>query len=114
MDMEMGLGVGRILEEEQRALQIALDQLSMLGLGEEQEGAELLEDTEDEQENVNNNNNSNASHHLHHHQPHHLHHRDTYLATLYEGGEAKKKSCNTTECVPVPSSEHVAEIVGRQ
>lgn len=27
---------------------------------------------------------------------------------------AAKKSMNTTECVPVPSSEHVAEIVGRQ
>ncbi|XP_043938079.1 RNA-binding E3 ubiquitin-protein ligase MEX3C [Protopterus annectens] len=26
----------------------------------------------------------------------------------------RKKSVNTTECVPVPSSEHVAEIVGRQ
>ena len=26
----------------------------------------------------------------------------------------KKKSQNMTECVPVPSSEHVAEIVGRQ
>ena len=25
-----------------------------------------------------------------------------------------KGSSNTTECVPVPSSEHVAEIVGRQ
>lgn len=25
-----------------------------------------------------------------------------------------KKSQNTTECVPVPTSEHVAEIVGRQ
>lgn len=25
-----------------------------------------------------------------------------------------KKSANMTECVPVPSSEHVAEIVGRQ
>lgn len=29
----------------------------------------------------------------------------------FRGG---KKSQNTTECVPVPSSEHVAEIVGRQ
>jgi len=29
------------------------------------------------------------------------------------GGERKKIS-NTTECVPVPTSEHVAEIVGRQ
>lgn len=27
---------------------------------------------------------------------------------------AQRKSQNTTECVPVPSSEHVAEIVGRQ
>ena len=26
----------------------------------------------------------------------------------------KGSSSNTTECVPVPSSEHVAEIVGRQ
>ena len=25
-----------------------------------------------------------------------------------------RKSANMTECVPVPSSEHVAEIVGRQ
>jgi hypothetical protein len=28
--------------------------------------------------------------------------------------DRSKKSQNTTECVPVPSSEHVAEIVGRQ
>lgn len=28
--------------------------------------------------------------------------------------ERSKKSQNMTECVPVPSSEHVAEIVGRQ
>lgn len=27
---------------------------------------------------------------------------------------ARKRSANMTECVPVPSSEHVAEIVGRQ
>ncbi|KAL5289822.1 MEX3C.2 family protein [Megaselia abdita] len=27
---------------------------------------------------------------------------------------SNKKSQNMTECVPVPSSEHVAEIVGRQ
>lgn len=26
----------------------------------------------------------------------------------------KNNGANTTECVPVPSSEHVAEIVGRQ
>uniref|UniRef100_A0A8C6WG75 RING-type domain-containing protein n=1 Tax=Neogobius melanostomus TaxID=47308 RepID=A0A8C6WG75_9GOBI len=29
-------------------------------------------------------------------------------------GNAKARGCNITECVPVPSSEHVAEIVGRQ
>ncbi|KAH3834378.1 RNA-binding protein MEX3B-like [Dreissena polymorpha] len=28
--------------------------------------------------------------------------------------QAKRRSANMTECVPVPSSEHVAEIVGRQ
>lgn len=28
--------------------------------------------------------------------------------------DRSKKSQNMTECVPVPSSEHVAEIVGRQ
>ena len=32
----------------------------------------------------------------------------------YEREPAMKKSANMTECVPVPSSEHVAEIVGRQ
>lgn len=32
----------------------------------------------------------------------------------YDGEHRSKKSQNTTECVPVPSSEHVAEIVGRQ
>ncbi|KAF8793062.1 RNA-binding protein MEX3B-like [Argiope bruennichi] len=34
--------------------------------------------------------------------------------SVYEGDHRSKKSQNTTECVPVPSSEHVAEIVGRQ
>ncbi|KAM9409547.1 RNA-binding protein MEX3B [Pholidichthys leucotaenia] len=61
--------------DDQRALQIALDQLSLLGL--------------DADENP-----------------------------LYDNGggaqEPRKKSVNMTECVPVPSSEHVAEIVGRQ
>lgn len=57
--------------DDQRALQIALDQLSLLGL--------------DNDEN-----------------------------SLYDNQEPRKKSVNMTECVPVPSSEHVAEIVGRQ
>uniref|UniRef100_A0A8D2LTT0 Mex-3 RNA binding family member B n=1 Tax=Varanus komodoensis TaxID=61221 RepID=A0A8D2LTT0_VARKO len=53
------------------ALQIALDQLSLLGLDNDETGC------------------------------------------LYDS-EPRKKSVNMTECVPVPSSEHVAEIVGRQ
>lgn len=32
----------------------------------------------------------------------------------FGGGAGNRKSANMTECVPVPSSEHVAEIVGRQ
>lgn len=35
-------------------------------------------------------------------------------ALLPEPPASRKKSVNMTECVPVPSSEHVAEIVGRQ
>ncbi|XP_016403860.1 RNA-binding protein MEX3B-like [Sinocyclocheilus rhinocerous] len=62
-------GQGDALDD-QRALQIALDQLSLLGL--------------DNDEN-----------------------------SLYDN-EPRKRSVNMTECVPVPSSEHVAEIVGRQ
>jgi len=36
------------------------------------------------------------------------------LQSAYDADSRNKKSQNTTECVPVPSSEHVAEIVGRQ
>ncbi|XP_041661611.1 RNA-binding protein MEX3B [Cheilinus undulatus] len=57
---------------DQRALQIALDQLSLLGL--------------DNEEN----------------------------SVCFDIQETRKKSVNMTECIPVPSSEHVAEIVGRQ
>ncbi len=32
----------------------------------------------------------------------------------YNEEQKMKRSSNMTECVPVPSSEHVAEIVGRQ
>ena len=34
--------------------------------------------------------------------------------SFYDEVARGKKSQNMTECVPVPSSEHVAEIVGRQ
>ena len=36
------------------------------------------------------------------------------LAQLEEMKNNNRKSANMTECVPVPTSEHVAEIVGRQ
>lgn len=36
------------------------------------------------------------------------------LGNGFDSDPRGKKSQNTTECVPVPSSEHVAEIVGRQ
>ncbi|XP_064227291.1 RNA-binding protein MEX3D isoform X1 [Aotus nancymaae] len=38
----------------------------------------------------------------------------TLLAEQMSAIGSRKKSVNMTECVPVPSSEHVAEIVGRQ
>ncbi|RWS29052.1 RNA-binding protein MEX3B-like protein [Leptotrombidium deliense] len=39
---------------------------------------------------------------------------DTIASNAFDSENRSKKSQNTTECVPVPSSEHVAEIVGRQ
>ncbi|XP_068108413.1 RNA-binding protein MEX3A [Hyperolius riggenbachi] len=87
----------RVLEDD-RALQIALDQLCLLGLGESEEDS-------------NNNNNSSSS-------PATLgtnsQKGESKLCALYKEAELRLKSSNTTECVPVPSSEHVAEIVGRQ
>ena len=70
--------------EDQRALQIALE-LSKLGLSGE-------------------NHESNPSSNPH----------NPGLPTPSFEQPAMKKSANMTECVPVPSSEHVAEIVGRQ
>lgn len=87
-------------EEESRALRVALGQLSLLGLG---EGEDTV--PPGVQDRSNNNNNQ--------HKP-----GDKNRAcTLYEHeppAETKARGCNITECVPVPSSEHVAEIVGRQ
>lgn len=39
---------------------------------------------------------------------------DNSSSASYDEISKSKKSQNMTECVPVPSSEHVAEIVGRQ
>lgn len=78
--------------EDQRALQVALE-LSLLSFG-------------------------NVEHHHGSTSPnsHHYHTMDQ-IASLHYADEMRflaKKSQNMTECVPVPSSEHVAEIVGRQ
>ncbi|CAL8249308.1 unnamed protein product [Merluccius merluccius] len=85
-----------------------------------------------------NNNNHHQNHHHQNQHHHHQHHHIQDLQDLQDGdgdeaedaaglraegcGEAehsallllRRKSVNTTECVAVPSSEHVAEIVGRQ
>jgi hypothetical protein len=82
--------------EDQRALQVAME-LSLLSFG------------------------NNMDHHqIDHHStsPNH-HHYNTmdHINSLHYADEMRflaKKSQNMTECVPVPSSEHVAEIVGRQ
>ena len=73
--------------ENQRALQLALE-LSMLGLSpsEEESG--------------------------YHHQQNGLNSSPTFDSM--DDAARLKRGANMTECVPVPSSEHVAEIVGRQ
>ena len=90
-DMNSPQPGGGGLIQDQRALQIALE-LSMLGLngadphGEDGGGSPPAAPTAP-------NSSSSGS---------------------FEDGHKLKRSANMTECVPVPSSEHVAEIVGRQ
>ncbi|KAM9405730.1 RNA-binding protein MEX3A-like [Salvelinus alpinus] len=103
-------------EDDSRALRVALGQLSLLGLGEGEDGGGAPGTGVQDRSNNNNN--------------HHNHTNNigggggdtgllqgkNKLCVLYEGSssETKGRGCNITECVPVPSSEHVAEIVGRQ
>ena len=102
-------------EDDSRALRVALGQLSLLGLGEGENGGGAP--TTGVQDRSNNNNN----HHNHTNSvggggdPAILQGKSK-LCALYESSssETKGRGCNITECVPVPSSEHVAEIVGRQ
>jgi len=78
--------------EDQRALQVALE-LSLLSFGEH--GA------------VSPTSSSSVA----------QHYSMDHIASLHYADDLRflaKKSQNMTECVPVPSSEHVAEIVGRQ
>ncbi|KAM9806540.1 RNA-binding protein MEX3A [Syngnathus typhle] len=124
-------------EDDSRALRVALGQLSLLGLGEGEDGGggggggsvvigggggAPTCGVQDRSNNNNNHHNSgggggiggiggmggggDAS----------ILQGKSKLCALYESssGEPKGRGCNITECVPVPSSEHVAEIVGRQ
>lgn len=107
--------------EDQRALQLALE-LSMLGLG---DATSLMSGA--------NTSGSESHHHSvvqsltngHHHHQHAMPpcSQNSAESALFGNAAAMaedlrnllpKKSQNMTECVPVPSSEHVAEIVGRQ
>lgn len=109
-------------EDDSRALRVALGQLSLLGLGEGEDGGGGGgggAPTTGVQDRSNNNNN----HHNHSNSVGVGGGGDTAilqgkskLCALYESSssESKGRGCNITECVPVPSSEHVAEIVGRQ
>lgn len=98
-------------EDDSRALRVALGQLSLLGLGEGEDGAPAgggggggVQDR------------SNNNHHNHIPADSGMLQGKNKLCALYESSptETKGRGCNITECVPVPSSEHVAEIVGRQ
>lgn len=104
-------------EDDSRALRVALGQLSLLGLGEGEDGGGGAPTTGGGVQDRSNNNNNN---HLHNHANSVGSGGDaavlqgkSKLCALYES-ETKGRGCNITECVPVPSSEHVAEIVGRQ
>uniref|UniRef100_A0A673GSS8 RNA-binding protein MEX3B-like n=1 Tax=Sinocyclocheilus rhinocerous TaxID=307959 RepID=A0A673GSS8_9TELE len=97
------------VEDDSRALRVALGQLSLLGLGEGEDGAPAgggggVQDR------------SNNNHHNHIPAESGMLQGKNKLCALYDSSptETKGRGCNITECVPVPSSEHVAEIVGRQ
>lgn len=99
-------------EDDSRALRVALGQLSLLGLGEGEDsgGAPAGGGVQDR---------SNNNHHNHAGgvgSESGMLPGKSKLCALYESSsaETKGRGCNITECVPVPSSEHVAEIVGRQ
>lgn len=82
--------------EDTRALQVALE-LSMLYMSSDQR-------QQPKADNSMSNNSMDTSSSL----------VQSYIPNGYPDEPRNKKSQNMTECVPVPSSEHVAEIVGRQ
>ncbi|KAJ8386511.1 hypothetical protein AAFF_G00169810 [Aldrovandia affinis] len=101
-------------EEDSRALRVALGQLSLLGLGEAEDvGGAPATGSQDRSNNNNHHNNGIGGGSA---GESGLLPGKSKLCVLYEGpsSEMKGRGSNITECVPVPSSEHVAEIVGRQ
>ncbi|XP_061790124.1 RNA-binding protein MEX3A [Nerophis lumbriciformis] len=105
-------------EDDSRALRVALGQLSLLGLGEGEDGGGGGGGvpTAGVQDRSNNNNNNQQQQQQHGGDAAILAGKSKLCALYSESssGEPKGRGCNITECVPVPSSEHVAEIVGRQ
>ncbi|XP_006641832.1 RNA-binding protein MEX3A [Lepisosteus oculatus] len=106
-------------EDDSRALRVALGQLSLLGLGEPEDGGGAPAAGVQAADRCSSGGSSSTTSHTGNGgggggdggllQP------KNKLCVLYEScAEAKGRGCNITECVPVPSSEHVAEIVGRQ
>lgn len=94
-DIDRSVSAGGNSLEEQRALQLAFE-LSMLSLAEGTQGC-----TGNGNAGPGNGNNSDPTD------------LQATPSSVFEEARSKK-SQNMTECVPVPSSEHVAEIVGRQ
>ncbi|XP_023657113.1 RNA-binding protein MEX3A [Paramormyrops kingsleyae] len=104
-------------EDDSRALRVALGQLSLLGLGETEDGGGApASGTQDRSNNNNNHHNNHINSVGGGGGDNGLLQGKNKLCALYDGStaETKGRGSNITECVPVPSSEHVAEIVGRQ
>ncbi|KAJ8335186.1 hypothetical protein SKAU_G00408250 [Synaphobranchus kaupii] len=103
-------------EDDSRALRVALGQLSLLGLGEAEDGGGGSPATGSQDRSNNNNHHSSSSIGGGSAGDTGLLTGKNKLCVLYEAAtsETKGRGSNITECVPVPSSEHVAEIVGRQ
>ncbi|KAJ8273601.1 hypothetical protein GJAV_G00103470 [Gymnothorax javanicus] len=102
-------------EDDSRALRVALGQLSLLGLGEAEDGGGSPATGSQDRSN-NNHHGTGSSIGGGSAGDAGLLTGKNKLCVLYEApaSETKGRGSNITECVPVPSSEHVAEIVGRQ
>lgn len=104
----VGVGVGGVNGnslEDKRALELALE-LTMLNFGDPNAGIDNLMQQHHQQQSSGLMDPTGLTNPL-----------SAFSALIGGAGgveERTKKSQNMTECVPVPSSEHVAEIVGRQ